>query len=205
LRPVGATHDPGRMVGMERWEREQILGEWGIRDPNPVEQAGARRLAEDLEGSPLQGKPIPRRLRNFRPAVDAYVASQGGPLAYMQRLRDIEAAIAEHEAQLANAYSSLARAADGDSGAFARRWRALAERWNFDEVNDVIERHNRWFPVEARLPMDPGTGDFVLVAGRPYRRRPLDASWILARFPARPPARDEHPGKTTADRRRHGA
>jgi hypothetical protein len=31
--------------------------------------------------------------------------------------------------------------------------------------------------------MDPRTRDFVLVGGAPYRRRPLDAEWILDRFP----------------------
>jgi hypothetical protein len=32
--------------------------------------------------------------------------------------------------------------------------------------------------------MDPRTRDFVLVNGRRYDRRPLDAAWILDRFPA---------------------
>jgi hypothetical protein len=167
---------------VERWERERILGEWGVHDPDPLEQSGVRRLAEDLEGSPLKGRPLRRRLRNFRPAVDAYVSSQGGPLPYMQRLRVIEAETAEHETRLAAAWQTLADECEGDE--FSRRWRAVARRWNFDEVNDLIERHNRWFPVEARLPMDPRTGDYVLVAGRPYRRERLDASWVLARFPA---------------------
>lgn len=63
-------------------------------------------------------------------------------------------------------------------------WRAVAEAWPFDEVNDLIDRHNRWYPVESRLAMDPRRGDFVLVNGRDYRLRPLDASWVLARFPA---------------------
>jgi hypothetical protein len=31
--------------------------------------------------------------------------------------------------------------------------------------------------------MDPRTRDFVRVNGRPYRREPLDAAWILERFP----------------------
>jgi hypothetical protein len=170
---------------MERWERERILGEWGVRDPNTVEQAGVRRLAEDLEGSPLQGRPLRRRLRNFRPAIDAYVSSQGGPLPYMQRLREIEAESAGHEARLADAWRALADESDGRPDEFARRWRALAQQWSFHDVNDLIERHNRWFPVEARLPMDPRTGDYVLVAGKPYRREPLDAAWVLARFPPR--------------------
>ena len=64
-----------------------------------------------------------------------------------------------------------------------RRWHALAGRWTFHEVNDLIERHNRFFPTESRLPMDPRTGDFVRVDGRSYRRRALDAEWILERFP----------------------
>jgi len=51
-------------------------------------------------------------------------------------------------------------------------------------VNDLIERHNRYFPVEARLAMDPRTRDFVRLNGRSYLRESLDAGWILARFPA---------------------
>ena len=32
--------------------------------------------------------------------------------------------------------------------------------------------------------MDPRRGDFVLVNGRDYRLRPLDARWVLERYPA---------------------
>jgi hypothetical protein len=169
---------------MERWEREQILGEWGVRDPSPVEAGAARRLGEDLEGSPLRGKALRRRLRNFRPSVESYVASQGGPLPYMQRLRAIEAETAEHVDRLRNAWAALAGEYRGRPEAFARRWREVARRWNFTEVNDLIARHNRWYPVEARLPMDPRTGDFVHVAGKPYRRDPLGREWVLESFPA---------------------
>jgi hypothetical protein len=35
--------------------------------------------------------------------------------------------------------------------------------------------------------MDPRTRDFVRVNGRSYLREPLDAAWILERFP---PSRD---------------
>jgi len=168
---------------VERWEREQILGEWGVRDPNPPEQAGARRLAEDIEGSPLKGKPTRRRLRNFRPSLEGYVASQGGPLPYMQRLREIELETEAHIVRLEELRSELAEELGGDAVVFSRRWRQLAASWNFSEVNDLIERHNRWYPVEARLAMDPRTGDFVRINGKPYRLEPLDAGWILERFP----------------------
>jgi hypothetical protein len=51
-------------------------------------------------------------------------------------------------------------------------------------VNDLIDRHNRYYPIEARLAMDLRTRDYVKIAGRSYRREPLDATWILDRFPA---------------------
>ena len=50
-------------------------------------------------------------------------------------------------------------------------------------MNELIARHNRHYPAESRLPMNPRTGDFVLVNGRPYTREPLDADWVLIRFP----------------------
>lgn len=174
----------GQNGRVDRKERERILGEWGVRDGTVRERAERSVLERELEGSPLKGKPLPGRLRNFRPAVDSYVVSLGGPLGYMQRLRQIELETAAHETRLGEAWRELAESCRGDGAAFARRWRRTVERWSFTAVNELIERHNRWYPAEARLPMDPRSGDFVLVAGKPYRRRPLDAAWALERFPA---------------------
>ena len=68
----------------------------------------------------------------------------------------------------------------------------LAGSWDFSEVNDLIDRHNRWYPAEARLPMDPTTGDHVLVNGEHYSKRPLDSTWVLERFPlVRPTVRSQ--------------
>jgi hypothetical protein len=125
------------------------------------------------EANPLDGERLPRRLRLSRAEPERYVASAGGPLPYMRRLREIEELIDEHLVRLEQAYAER-RAS----------WRRVAERWNFTEVNDLIERHNRWYPLEARLAMDPRSRDFVRVGGRPYRREPLDGAWVLERFPA---------------------
>jgi hypothetical protein len=168
---------------MERWERERILGEWGVREGTVRSQAERERLADELEGSPLKGRPLRRRLRNFRPDAASYITSLGGPLPYMARLREIHELTASHERRLGEEWARVAAECSDDEQLFERRWLRVAERWNFVEVNDLIERHNRWFPLESRLPMDPQTGDFVLLDGRPYRRRPLDAAWVLVRFP----------------------
>jgi hypothetical protein len=145
----------------------------------PRDRRNLEGLAQDLRDSPLKGRRLGLRLRNFRPDAGSYLASLGGPLPYMARLREIDALTLRHEHALREEYESLR----DDPAA----WPARAELWDFSEVNELIDRHNRWYPAEARLPMDPETGDFALVNGRSYRRRPLDASWVLERFPS-PPA-----------------
>jgi hypothetical protein len=153
------------------------------RPETPRDRREREALEEDLLGNPLAGQPLRQRLRNFRPDAGAQLTALGGPLAWMRRLRAIEAEVTVHEQQLAEAYAALRAECGSDAERFAREWRAVAERWNFAAVNELIARHNRHYPAESRLPMNPRTGDFVLVNGRPYTRQPLDAVWILSRFP----------------------
>ena len=155
------------------------------RPETPRDRAEREALAEDLKGNPLKGDALPMRLRNFRPDASAQLAALGGPVAWMRRLRAIEFEVEQHERQLAELWAGLREEYGDDDERFARAWQRIAERWDFGEVNELIARHNRHYPAESRLPMNPRTGDFVLVNGRPYTRRPLDVDWILARFPAR--------------------
>jgi len=168
---------------MKRAQRELILTEDVVKPETPRERRQLEGLAEDLRSSPLRGKRLQLRLLNFRPAADGYLAALGGPLPYMVRLREIAEVTAAHEERLREAWRSLA-AASNDPEVFAAAWRAQVEGWSFDEVNDLIERHNLYYPAESRLPMDPKTRTYALVNGEDYRRRPLDAAWALERFPA---------------------
>ena len=153
-----------------------------VRPETPRDRRQREGLEEDLRSHPQRGQRVPLRLRNFLPAADAYLAATRGPRPYMLRLREIESRIAWHEAELRDRWLALAEGC-ADTEEFAQRWRAMASTLAFDEVNDLIERHNRWYPIEANLAMDPRTGDYVLVRGRDYRLAPLDAGWALARFP----------------------
>ncbi|MGH3072949.1 MAG: hypothetical protein ACRDNB_11885 [Gaiellaceae bacterium] len=161
---------------MRRQERERIMRQGVVLPETPRDRRNLQALTEDMCDSPLKGRRLPLRLRNFRPDAGSYLASLGGPLPYMARLRDIDAMTLEHELALREEYERIGR----DPAA----WAACARRWNFAEVNELIDRHNRWYPAERRLPMDPRTGDYALVNGRSYRRRRLDASWVLERFPS---------------------
>jgi hypothetical protein len=169
---------------VERHEREAIMRQGVQRAETPRDRAEREGIEEDLLENPLAGAPLRRRVRNFRPDATTQLAALGGPLAWMRRLRAIETAVAVHEGELAEAWSLLRDECRDDTDRFAREWHSVAESWDFGEVNDLIDRHNRHYPAESRLPMNPRTGDFVLVNGRPYTRQPLDATWILSRFPA---------------------
>jgi hypothetical protein len=167
---------------MDPREQKAIMSQGAILPETPRDREERRILEEELATSPVQGRPLEQRLRNFRPDADAAIRALGGPTIWMRRLRAIEDALDEHELQLAEAWHELATESP-DAASFAAAWRELASRWSFAQVNELIESHNRNFPAEARLPMDPRTRDFVRINGRPYERRLLDESWILERFP----------------------
>ena len=169
---------------MDRWERKRILGQWGVRDEDGRERAERELLERELEGEPFRNRRVRPRPNHFRPSAEGYALSRGGPLPYMVRLREIEAETRAHEEALDTSWRELAEACAGDPEAFERRWRRRASRWDFGAVNDLIERHNRFYPIESRLPMDVRRRDYALVNGRPYRRDRLGPGWILERFPA---------------------
>ncbi len=161
----------------------EIMSQGAIRPETPRDREERRVLYEEIAVSPLKGRPLEQRLRNFRPDADAAIRGLGGPTFWMRRLRAIEDEVDRHEVQLAEAWHELA-AETSDAKKFTRVWRETAQRWSFAEVNELIERHNRNFPAEARLAMDPKTRDFVKVNGHSYERKPLDSAWIFERWPA---------------------
>jgi hypothetical protein len=119
---------------------------------------GAKDLGDPARGLPAQSvldTAVPAR--NFSLSVDDRMrAFAQGPLAYMRRLRTIE-----------DLHERLVRrlaAAGGDARAIGEIVADLAR------LNDLIERHNRYYPIEANLPIDPRTGR-LLDRGVPWRPR----------------------------------
>jgi hypothetical protein len=161
----------------------EIMSQGATRPETPEERRERGQLEADLESSPVRGRPLRPRLRNFRPDAASGVQALGGPTAWMRRLRAIEDAVEQHDRLLGEGRRTLAEELE-DPAEFSAAWRELADNWSFARVNELIERHNRNFPAEARLAMDPRTRDFLRLNGRSYLREPLDARWILDRFPA---------------------
>jgi hypothetical protein len=115
-------------------------------------------------------------------AVEAYIRGGVTP-RFMQRLLDIETAVKQHRRRLGFLYEDMRQSCEGDPAAFEMHWRALAHRWSFDHVNELIAQHNEYYPIERNLAIDLRSGDYVTVTGRSYRREPMGADWVLERFP----------------------
>jgi hypothetical protein len=147
-------------------------------DPSAAE----RLVKKDLDASTGIGKPISSRARMTQRSVEAYLKAGVQP-RWMERVTEIDRSIAAQKRRLARAYRKL-REESADERQFAERWRAFAARCRFDELNELIEQHNDWYPIERDLPMDLRTRDYVLINGRSYRREPLSAEWVLRHFPA---------------------
>ena len=115
--------------------------------------------------------------------VEQYI--RGGVMPrFMLRLREIDDELRIHRSRLEFAYSEMRQGDGDDPAAFAERWLSLAGSWRFDRVNELIEQHNEYYPIERNLAIDPRTGQYLTVSGRNYRREPVGKTWILERFPA---------------------
>ena len=117
--------------------------------------------------------------------MEAYLKADAPP-AYMRRLRAIEIEYQSQLRRLESAYRALDAVCGHDPELFSRSWQAHVRQWRFDRLNELIRDHNKWYPVEADLPMDPRVRDYVPVRGRSYRRMELGPEWVLEHFPPAP-------------------
>ena len=122
-----------------------------------------------------------RSLRNVA-TVERYLQAGVVP-RFIERSNQIESGIHRHRKRLERAYEWAQEHNGDDPDEFAAYWRNVAEHWRFDDINELIDEHNRWYPAERRLPLNPRTGDYLTIGNRDWRRRRLDTGWILEQFP----------------------
>jgi hypothetical protein len=139
----------------------------------------------------VKGKPLPQRLQLGPIDLDRYLAGQLQGLAYMRRLRAIEDEEARHLRELSEAWHALVDEGRDDAS-FAIAWREAASAWDFRRINALIAKHNAFYAIEARVPMNPRTGRYE----RPWNRGDYTAAWILEHFPATVTRARAHPEAT---------
>ena len=121
---------------------------------------------QDAEASPETIAPP----RNFTLTIEDRLRAyaQGAP-GYIRRRRRIE----DLEARLLGKLAAAAAPAQVAASA-----EVVAE---LAQLNDLIDRHNRYYPIEAQLPIDVRTGQ-LLERGQPWRPLPaVTMAELLAR------------------------
>ena len=151
-------------------------------DRSRQSQAAGPGTAGTREGRRRAPRGLSRRVLSGPQTVEAYLRASSPP-RYMQRLREIESEFQAQRRRLESAYRALADDCGTDASLFARRWIVMAHGWRFESLNVLIRQHNEWYPIEADLPMDPRTRDYVPVRGASYRRIELGPAWVLEHFP----------------------
>jgi len=130
------------------------------------------------QSSRKEGEQSAIAARNFSlPTEERVRAIAAGPPAHVRRLRAIEDLEAGIVRVLAQRYAE-AHALRIDADAFARSRAPLRA---VERLADLIGRHNRWYPIEANLPMHPRTGELLDRSGLPWRPlAPRDLEQLLA-------------------------
>jgi len=154
------------------------------RRDSPAERY-VRARTEDVPGI---GRPLTERARLARRSVESYLMGANNPPRWMQRVREIDHALARERRLLEAQRRTLRARFRGDESGFADAWRAFAARRGrsrpYRELNELIRAHNEWYPIERNLPVNPRTGEFVRVAGRSFLRPVVGPEWILRELPA---------------------
>jgi hypothetical protein len=108
--------------------------------------------------------------RNFSLDVAARLkAAIGGPPAYMRRLRAIEDAEEHIVRSLAELCAKAVSTGDDPRECAVRD----APQEALERLRGLIAKHNRFYPIEANLPLSPRTGELMSKDGEPWRPLPF--------------------------------
>jgi hypothetical protein len=149
-----------------------------------------------------------RRARAEEARINELPARPGDEKTLSEHIPSALVSLQDHDltvaatTQLQENWHVLAQKVRGNRSRFAAGWHQHADQFDFRKINDLVEKHNRYFPAEANLPMDIKTLDYVAFAGGDYRRQQLDAAWILAQFPPDLDAALASPPPVEPDRRK---
>lgn len=118
--------------------------------------------------------------RNFSiPTEERVRAMTIGVPAWAARKRRIEDRHEELVKGLVELFDELIEKGHPREAALARM-REKAASLDLARLTALVETHNRYYPVEANLPMDPMTGAY-LARGRPWRPEPAPTTEAIVR------------------------
>lgn len=149
-----------------------------IRDRKTGKQLDEYDFPKELQGKALK---IPQK--NFNTTLDQKIRSFAGPPAYALRARKIEDSIAFIYQDLETKYAELLEAHGNDPAEFGRKWQEIIDGIDLNTLNELIEKHNEYYPIEANLRMDIETSNYMLGSTPWKAKEKITKEKLLKRFP----------------------
>lgn len=148
----------------------------GFIDRISKNNARDRMIREKLESHTFSNKCIGKPLNiisvNFTVPLEKTIMSYAGIPEYIQRAKLVEEKITKIKSDLKLHYDKLEKKEGNNHIKFNRSWKKILESYNFQEANELINKHNLYYPQEANLRMDFDTGEYLLGSDI-WRKTPL--------------------------------
>ena len=158
-----------------------------IRDNISRMKARDRLIAKKLESSDIpkemKGRPLRLPQMNFPVPLEKLIQAMYGPPRYALRARQIEDKTDRLMEAVATEYTNMVNTVGKHPKRFAQKWKEFICSLQLYELNDLIERHNMYYPIEANLAIDPKSEGF-LIGSIPWEpKEKITTEALLKEFP----------------------
>lgn len=119
----------------------------------------------------------------FTYTLEERLKGMSGVPSWVRRAKELEDAEDHFWKQVEARWKSL-QEADMLPGEFARAWSQEAQHLDFARLQALVDHYNEFYPIEANLPINPITGQYML-GEQPFQPKLAPTlSEVLGRFPA---------------------
>jgi hypothetical protein len=140
-----------------------------------------RRVDDARPGAESAGRPLNIKATPYPVTAADYLKAAAGPPAWSARLARIEELRAGLEEQLsADLHALRLRFANAED--LAEAWRRQVMALDLSALNQLIEKHNAYYAIEAGLRMQWPSGRYLVPAGVEFPIALVTAERLLARF-----------------------
>lgn len=150
-------------------------------------RAKDRKMGEQIDSHAftdnLKGKPLRVRQKNFSVPLADQVQSYYGAPEYALRASKIENAIDQLMDELSLEYTNMINKFSNKPEVFAQKWIEFIESLELNELNDLIEKHNKNYPLEANLNIDPHSGKYLMGSTSWEEQEKITKDILIKKFP----------------------
>jgi hypothetical protein len=158
----------------------------GRRVDSPRERNLASRIDRAIGDSAESARALTIHASPYTLEVTDYLRAAAGPPAWSQRLARIQQLTAEMFELLGFALVDHRARYRGRPLDLQAAWRQYLDSIDLEPINELIDKHNLYYPTEARLRMQWPSGRYILPSGMEYPLPRLSVANLLTQFPCEP-------------------